>query len=66
MAAEAETLVLDAAEYRRTVQRFRTRVRNGWSQRTQTLAEYLGGTYVRLDEMAEGLLTLLRHKAGIE
>jgi len=47
-----DSLVKDAHEYERFVQRYRKPVKNGWSEQTKRRAEYLGGTYSRLVEMS--------------
>lgn len=60
-----QQLVEEAREYERHVKRYRKAVRNGWSGRTKKRAEYLGGTYVRLLEMADSCRKLAEHKAGI-
>jgi hypothetical protein len=66
LAQHADSLVADAAEYERLVGRYRKPVKNGWSGRTKQRAVYLGGTHVRLTEMAQLCRKVMRHKAGLE
>lgn len=58
-------LIGDASEYRRTVDAFCARVKNGWSGRTDQQAAYFRGWCKRLEEMADRLKTIIEHKAGI-
>lgn len=65
LAANATELIGDTKEYRRTVNEFCSRVRNGWSDRTQEQAAYFRGLCQRLEEMAEYSRAIIEHKAGI-
>jgi hypothetical protein len=65
LAARATGLIGDAREYRRTVNAFCSRVKNGWPDRTKQQAAYFRGFCQRLEEMAERANTIIEHKAGI-
>lgn len=66
LAARATELIGDVREYRRTVNEFCSRVKNGWSDRTKEQAAYFRGVCQRLEEMAERSKTIIEHKAGID
>ena len=65
LAAISTELIDDAKEYQRTVNRFCSRVRNGWSGRTKDQAGYFRGLCQRIEEMANHSRTIIEHKAGI-
>jgi hypothetical protein len=65
LAGRATELVGDASEYRRTVNAFCARVKNGWSDRTKEPAAYFRGLCQRLEEMANHSKIIVEHKAGI-
>ncbi len=65
-AQRIDPLIADSAEYKRLVKRYQAPVVNGWSGQSKKRSAYLGGTYVRLEEMAKLCGRLIRHKAGIE
>jgi hypothetical protein len=65
LAGRATGLVGDASEYRRTVNAFCARVKNGWSDRTKQQAAYFRGLCQRLEEMANNAKVIIEHKAGI-
>jgi hypothetical protein len=60
---EARQKVEEAKEYERLVEAYRKSVKNGWSGSTKRRAEYLGGTAVRLMEMAALCQKIVDHKA---
>ena len=65
LSASSTELIGDAKEYQRTVKRFCSRVRNGWSDRTKKQAAYFRGLCQRVEEMANHSKTIIEHKAGI-
>ena len=65
LSASSTELIGDAKEYQRTVNRFCSRVRNGWSGRTKDQAGYFRGLCQRIEEMANHSKTIIEHKAGI-
>jgi hypothetical protein len=65
LAARGTQLIGDVREYRRMVDEFCSRVRNGWSDRTKLQAAYFRGLGQRLEEMAELAKSIIEHKAGI-
>jgi len=56
-------LLEESMEYERRVQEFRKRFKNGWSGKIKRRVEYLGGTHIRLIEMAEMTSIIMKHKA---
>jgi len=65
LAGRATKLIGDAGEYRRTVDAFCDRVKNGWSDRTKEQSAYFRGLCQRLEEMAKQTKNIIEHKAGI-
>lgn len=65
LALRATKLVGDASEYRRTINDFCARVKNGWSARTKEQAAYFRGLCQRLEEMAHNAKVIIENKAGI-
>lgn len=65
MAGKATQLLGDAREYRRIVNVFCSKVKNGWSDRTKEQAAYFRGLCQWLEEMANRSKVIIEHKAGI-
>ncbi|MFQ5779330.1 MAG: hypothetical protein ACE5HN_00925 [Nitrospiria bacterium] len=65
LVGRSAALVGDAREYQRTVNTFCSRVKNGWSDRTEEQATYFRGLCQRLVKMADCSKTIIEHKADI-
>jgi hypothetical protein len=65
LAGSAIELVGDDSKYRRTVNAFCARVKNGWSDRTKEQAAYFRGLCQRLEGMANHTKVIIENKAGI-